>query len=650
MSRATNFHIFSLPLELLDTLTPRNLLAQPDRTLTPEPVKPAETVQVLSGARSCNVCLGAVFTDVDDQRAHFRSDWHRYNVKARLGNAKVVSEAEFAILIEALEDSLSGSESSDDDEASESDTVQNLLAKTHIKSRSPSPTAVSNVPRTALIWFHSPPATQIGIYRAVLPHEAPQNSYLNELRVMQTPLPDGRKWTLFMVAGGHFAGIVVRVSRASEAEFDAPQKGKQKKPVPEMEILRHKTFHRYTTRRKQGGSQSVNDNAKGNAKSAGAQLRRYGEQALRDDIRGLIEEWSDDISTSERIWLRANSSNRRIFMDYDEAIIAKGDSRLRTFPFPTRRPTQSELSRCLLELTKVKVTYFTEEELQAQDEAFLASLPKPRPKPQTPAPSKPVEKKVEPKLNKEEEVHRDKWSRFLEMIKKGRLEAAKAFWDRDGASIGGVDAAIPEWTGEKAGTILQLASSFGQAEMTAWLLDDLHADPTILVLSNLPRVIEEAEASDSQDASSDPPAGTFISHKTAYDVASSRAVRDAFRRSAATRPDEWDWLGAGHIPSMLSAEREAERDSKKKERRKGLKDKICEREAKEREESRNDTPETHIPVPVKTSSGKPGSQKLGGGLAASEGLAGLTPEMRGRIERERRARAAEARLKALGSR
>lgn len=35
-------------------------------------------------------------------------------------------------------------------------------------------------------------------------------------------------------------------------------------------------------RRKQGGSQSANDNAKGPAKSAGALLRRYGEQALRD--------------------------------------------------------------------------------------------------------------------------------------------------------------------------------------------------------------------------------------------------------------------------------------------------------------------------------------------------------------------------------
>jgi hypothetical protein len=39
---------------------------------------------------------------------------------------------------------------------------------------------------------------------------------------------------------------------------------------------------RLPARKKQGGSQSMNDNAKGPAKSAGAQLRRYGEQALRD--------------------------------------------------------------------------------------------------------------------------------------------------------------------------------------------------------------------------------------------------------------------------------------------------------------------------------------------------------------------------------
>ena len=99
----------------------------------------------------------------------------------------------------------------------------------------------------------------------------------------------------------------------------------------------------------------MNDNAKGFAKSAGAQLRRYGEQALRDvsptriflnntasnvfkDIRGLLEEWADELAGCERIWIRASISNRRIFFDFDEAPFGKGDERLRTFPFPTRRP------------------------------------------------------------------------------------------------------------------------------------------------------------------------------------------------------------------------------------------------------------------------------------------------------------------------
>ena len=51
------------------------------------------------------------------------------------------------------------------------------------------------------------------------------------------------------------------------------------------------------------------------------------------DIRNLIEEWAEDIDDSERIWIRASGANRKIFMDYDGAVISKGDERLRTFPF-----------------------------------------------------------------------------------------------------------------------------------------------------------------------------------------------------------------------------------------------------------------------------------------------------------------------------
>jgi hypothetical protein len=76
------------------------------------------------------------------------------------------------------------------------------------------------------------------------------------------------------------------------------------------------------------------------------------------DIRNLLSDWADEINQCERIWIRASASNRRIFLDYEGAVIAKGrylnrrgflffltnksgDERLRTFPFPTRRPVSS---------------------------------------------------------------------------------------------------------------------------------------------------------------------------------------------------------------------------------------------------------------------------------------------------------------------
>lgn len=44
------------------------------------------------------------------------------------------------------------------------------------------------------------------------------------------------------------------------------------------------------------------------------------------DIRNLLSDWADEIHQCERIWIRASASNRRIFLDYDDAVIAKGKS------------------------------------------------------------------------------------------------------------------------------------------------------------------------------------------------------------------------------------------------------------------------------------------------------------------------------------
>lgn len=92
-------YIFALPHELLDTLTPRLLVtSEPPRPASP--VKTEEIPMTSSGPRACNICPGAFFADVQDQRSHFRSDWHRYNVKIRLSQGNAVTLVHFTTLLD----------------------------------------------------------------------------------------------------------------------------------------------------------------------------------------------------------------------------------------------------------------------------------------------------------------------------------------------------------------------------------------------------------------------------------------------------------------------------------------------------------------------------------------------------------------------
>ena len=101
MSRQEQYHLFSLPPHLLENLIPRDVVNQPSpsppRSVSPLP--PAE--RTAASARSCNICLGASFADVDSQRSHFRSDWHRYNVKMRLKGSDPVTESQFGKLVDS---------------------------------------------------------------------------------------------------------------------------------------------------------------------------------------------------------------------------------------------------------------------------------------------------------------------------------------------------------------------------------------------------------------------------------------------------------------------------------------------------------------------------------------------------------------------
>ena len=258
-------------------------------------------------------------------------------------------------------------------------------------------------------------------------------------------------------------------------------------------------------------------------------------------------------------------------------------------------------------MNRAKISHLTEEALAALDEAYITSLqPKrqaqapptiPTPRPTIPEP---------PKLSPEEEATQARLKRIDEMIRKGRLEALRLMWDKH--------------TTDFEPSHLGVAAMSGQEEIVRFFLVAARLDPAVSL---------------------------DVVGRRAYDMSSTKGVRNVFRRVAYDHPDWFDWVAA-RVPSGLSEEAEAAQGQKKAERRKGLREKMKERAAAKGAETPDEEDEEEevqpIVNPPPTGSGKSGPQKLGGAGNAA-GLAGMSAEMRMQVERERRARAAEARFK-----
>ena len=72
------------------------------------------------------------------------------------------------------------------------------------------------------------------------------------------------------------------------------------------EAILHKTFHCYTVRAKQGGSQNSADNksASNHPKSAGASLRRYNEASLAQHVIDILNTWRSELEKCSLIFYR----------------------------------------------------------------------------------------------------------------------------------------------------------------------------------------------------------------------------------------------------------------------------------------------------------------------------------------------------------
>eukprot|EP01034_Spumella_vulgaris_P023232 gene23232-29434_t len=158
---------------------------------------------------------------------------------------------------------------------------------------------------------------------------------------------------VFLLRSGRFAGVV----------FEGEK------------IVIHKVLRRYTVRAKAGGGQSSHDNKGGKAKSAGAMLRRYGEQALKEDINEILRLWSGHLQGCEAIHICAPKTMRSVFFDETAGSpLRKDDPRISYVPFLVDRPTLDEAKFVHARCTSVLFTKRDKEVLKVKFSGEVESV------------------------------------------------------------------------------------------------------------------------------------------------------------------------------------------------------------------------------------------------------------------------------------
>ncbi|XP_008585683.1 PREDICTED: ankyrin repeat and zinc finger domain-containing protein 1 [Galeopterus variegatus] len=311
---------------------PRELLARALRTSCPgERASPEKKLLQgpldISEKLFCSTC-DQTFQNHQEQREHYKLDWHRFNLKQRLKDKPLLSAMDFEKQSSTGDlSSISGSE--DSDSASEED-LQTLDKE---KAEFEKPNRLCGFyPHRVL--FQNAQGQFLYAYRCVLgPHQV--SSEEAELLVQNLQSGGPRFCVVLMAAAGHFAGAIFQG----------------------REVVTHKTFHRYTVRAKRGTAQGLQDARGGASHSAGASLRRYNEVTLYKDVRDLLAGpvWAKALGEAETVLLHAPRSGQSLFFGGHGAPLQRKDPRLWDIPLTTRRPTFQELQRVLHKLTTMHV-------------------------------------------------------------------------------------------------------------------------------------------------------------------------------------------------------------------------------------------------------------------------------------------------------
>ncbi|XP_050912288.1 uncharacterized protein LOC127127202 isoform X2 [Lathyrus oleraceus] len=343
--------IFELPSNYFDScrLLPSPHSSISDLNANHETLQSPSTDAVVLGTRlTCNTCK-AQFDSLQDQRSHFKSDIHRFNVKLTIAGKHIVKEEDFEVLTsDFVKDydvsSISGSESDTDDDDSENE----CRARSDVRGK-----YSESFKQKLFVCLQT--GQRVSVWKCLIMNvsenvlygdEQVQKNLAERLKSLTVePRDNSRLRIVLLASGGHFAGCV----------FDGET------------VVVHKTFHRYVVRAKAGKKQSTNDASGRAAHSAGASLRRYNELALKKEVHELLTAWRPYFDASICIFIHAPSSSRQLLYDGEKPCFTNPQC-ARNIAMIVRRPTLREAKRVYGQLTLVSYEADEKEVLQSNQQ------------------------------------------------------------------------------------------------------------------------------------------------------------------------------------------------------------------------------------------------------------------------------------------
>ncbi|KAL5058415.1 hypothetical protein RYX36_030019 [Vicia faba] len=344
--------IFELPQNYFDScrLLPSPHSSVSDLYANHETLQlPSNDAVVLGTRLTCNTCK-AQFDSLQDQRSHFKSDIHRFNVKLTIAGKHIVKEDDFEVLTsDFVKDydvsSISGSESdTDDDDDSENEgRARSVVRGKYGESFKQKLFVCLQTGQRVSVWK----CLIMNVSENVVYEDEQVQKNLGERLKSLTvePRDNSRLRIVLLASGGHFAGCV----------FDGET------------VVAHKTFHRYVVRAKAGKKQSTNDASGRTAHSAGASLRRYNELALKKEVHELLTAWRPYFDASICIFIHAPSSSRQLLYDGEKPCFTNPQC-ARNISMIVRRPTLREAKRVYGQLTLVSYEADEKEILQCNQQ------------------------------------------------------------------------------------------------------------------------------------------------------------------------------------------------------------------------------------------------------------------------------------------